>query len=188
MEQKRYRSLNSLKWEIAKRWCNFFGNNLTYDNALRFYQNSAILLLNRKRLQRLAQKYQKQPIEFCERAFGKDFLATPKDFPKSKEPVLWEMLPVMDACLGGDVSALSEKDRKAIPKMLASLMADQRGRKRRQIYEQAALLAQQGKGIHEICLKLHPTYKDRSSLERRAIREQMRSGIKRALQRSNPTQ
>jgi hypothetical protein len=70
-------------------------------------------------------------------------------------------------------------DARMLLKVMRTLAARPPGRKRLEIYAKALELRNANWPFHEICKQLVPNYAVMSSAERRAKREQVRSGVAR---------
>ena len=140
------------------------------------YQICTRVLPHRKELQSLAQRNEKKPIRFCERVMGRDWFGSPKQMSARQAQAVLGATPVLTRALTAPDN-MQEVDARMLLKMMQTLAARPGGRKRLEIYAKALEFRSSGQSFHQICKQLVPNYAAMSSAERRAKREQIRSGI-----------
>lgn len=156
----------------------FLASDTTWDNLAQMYQVCVRTLPLREKLQSLARRHNRSPIEFCEKLMGRGWFQPPKQLPQRKAEAVLEVAPRFTRLLAAP-HEMQDADARAFFKIMRTLAAKPAGRKRSEIYVKGLDLRNRGKSFHHICAQLVSDYGKMSSAERRAKREQMRSGVAR---------
>lgn len=172
------KTLSDLKLAQAQFQQQLWASDSTWNQLLQMYQVCLRVLPIQKELQPLAQRYHKRPIRFCERLMGRDWFEPPKQLSARQAQTVLEAAPQFTKLLTAP-HEMQEADARLLLKMMRTLAARPPGRKRLEIYAKALELRNVGQPFHQICKQLVPEYSTVSSVERRARREQMRSGVAR---------
>jgi hypothetical protein len=135
------------------------------------------LLAVRMKVQRDAQRSDKNPIQFYEKYFP-DFLQLPKGIRPSQSQELLTLLSTFSP-ITASADDISKMNGKECLKKLQILAQSPSGRKGSAIYKEALELKKAGKDINTICRKLTPNYKEMPQHEREREQRRMRSGIAR---------
>jgi hypothetical protein len=172
------KTLADLKLAQARFQQQVFASDSTWNHLLQMYQICTRVLPHRKELQSFAQRHEKSPIRFCERLMGRDWFEPPKQMSARQAQTVLEAAPLSTKLLTAPHD-MQEADARMLLKVMRTLAARPPGRKRLEIYAKALELRNAGRPFHQICKQLVPSYAIISSAERRAKREQMRSGVAR---------
>ncbi len=171
-------TLADLKLAAARFQQRLWASDSTWDQLLQMYQICIRVLPNRKKLQSLAQRHDKRPIRFCERLMGRDLFEPPRQLSARQAQTVLQAAPRFTKLLTAP-HEMQEADARMLLKMMRTLAARPAGRKRLEVYAKALELRNAGQPFHQICKQLVPNYGSISSAERRAKRDQARSGVAR---------
>jgi hypothetical protein len=130
----------------------------------------------------LAQRYENNPVQFCETVMGQDWFTPPEDVTTQQVRELLKMSPDLTKLFTAPVD-LSKVDGKMLLKRLQTFTAKPPGRKPSEEFGRALELKRAGKNIHEICFKLVADYEKMGSVAQRVAHQRIRSGISRLEQK-----
>jgi hypothetical protein len=180
------KSLEELKLAEARLYQRIFASEYALNQQIAIHQAQEIFLAEWKyRLLAIAQRYENNPIQFCDECLinGKDWFTPPEDASPQQVRELLEFAPDMSSMMTEPVD-LNEVDGKMILKRLQLLTAKPPGRKQSEEFGKALEWKGAGKNIHEICLELKiPGYEKMGSSARRVEHQRIRSGISRLEQK-----
>jgi hypothetical protein len=174
------KTLGDLKVATARFQQRLWASDSTWNQLLQMYQMCTRVLPHRVKLQSLAHRHEKNPIRFCEMLMGRDWFESPKQMSARQARTVLEATPVLTKALTAPHD-MQEVDARMLLKMMRTLAARPAGRKRLHIYVEALEIRNTGQTFHQICKQLVPNYAVMSSAERRAKREQIRSGVARLI-------
>lgn len=172
------KTLADLKLAQARFQQRLLASDSTWHNLLEMYQMCIRVLPLREKLQSLAQRHERSPIRFCERLMGRDWFEPPKQLSARQAQTVLDALPQFTKLLTAS-HGVQDADARMLLKVMRTLAARPPGRKRLEIYAKALELRNAAQPFHQICKQLVTSYAIMSSAERRAKREQMRSGVAR---------
>jgi hypothetical protein len=172
------RTLADLKLAEARFQQQLWASDSTWNQLLQMYQICLRVLPHRKQLQSLAQRHEGRPIRLCERLMGRDWFEPPRLLSARQAQSVLDAAPQFTQLLTAPQD-MQGADAWMLLKLMRTLGARRPGRKRLEIYAKALELRNAGQPFHQICKQLIPNYVIMSSAERRAKREQMRSGVAR---------
>lgn len=131
------------------------------------------------RLLPIARRYRNNPLRFCEKVMGKEWFTPPPALTASQVQQFAASIPEFSSLLIAPPADLGKIDGRNVLGQLQRLAGNPPGRKRLRLYEVASQLRKEGISVHEICLRLLPSYRQMSPYERRNARERVRSGMAR---------
>jgi len=172
------KTLAGLKLAGARFQQQMWASDSTWNHLMQMYQICIRVLPHRKDLQSLAQRHEKSPIRFCERLMGRHWFEPPKQLSARQAQTVLDAAPQFTKLLTAP-NGMQDADARMFLKVMRTLAAKPPGRKRLEIYAKALELRNLDQSFHQICKQLLPSYAIIPSAERRAKREQMRSGVAR---------
>lgn len=181
------KALNELKLVQARFYRTFLASDVSWNNVLQTYCALSYLLSNRAKMQRLAKRYGKNPVRFCEKIIGRGWFEPPKGASTRQVQTMLKASPSIIDFLSVP-QGVEDANAKQFIKIFNTLAARPAGRKRAEVYAKAMALYQSGISLHRICIDLVPTYKDMSAPERSAKRKAMRAGVSRLRKAMNAAQ
>lgn len=144
------------------------------------------LLPHRKKLQRLARRYENNPLRFCEEFGGVKWFQPPRSISSQKVRGFLKIIELIPF-FAGTPTKIDDLDGRSLLKQLQTLAARPGGRKPLEVYAKALELREATPPVsfHRICLLLSAGYAEMNSAKRRSERERMRSGVARLERKLN---
>lgn len=180
------KTLAELKLAEARVYQQMWASEYQLKLQRAIHQAQAIKLADwENRLLPLAQRYENNPIQFCNEVCKEktDWFSPPENVTQHQVRELLKMLPDITSMITEPVD-LNKWDGKKLFKQLQTLAAKPPGRKPKPEYETALELQRAKRSIDQICRELTPGYGQMKSVARRNEQERMRSGIARLEQKS----
>jgi hypothetical protein len=161
---------------VAEMFRSWFESDDFWQEVARQHRTTGLLLRFREHLQKLARRHRGNPSGFL----GGMLVLRQKVGPR-KQQAFETIVELLTSTLEG-APVSEERSRQARQAWLALLAGDP-GRPHVALYEEALALRRKRKTVHQICQRLVPGYGSLPATQRKAMRQRMDKGIKRAAER-----